>query len=62
MSRISAGEQQGNDRIRFVDRDGKRILVVDLSECTAREAEETTRRVPDIVTAEDTYGFQGKFI
>jgi hypothetical protein len=52
MSKISAGEQQGNDRIRFVDRDGKRILMVDLSVCTAREAEETVRRVPDVVTAE----------
>ena len=26
--------------------------MVDLSKCSAREAEETTRRVPDVVTAE----------
>ncbi|MGH9516039.1 MAG: hypothetical protein ACRD3P_10230 [Terriglobales bacterium] len=52
MSKLSAGERQDDDRIRFVDREGTRILVVDLSECTAREAEETARRVPDVVTAE----------
>jgi hypothetical protein len=52
MAKLSAGERQVGERIRFVEREGKRILVVDLSECTAREAEETTRRVPDIVTAE----------
>ena len=39
-------------RIRFFDHEGKRILLVDLSNCTAREAEETTRKVPDYVTAE----------
>jgi hypothetical protein len=52
MSKLSAGKRQGDDRIRFVNREGKRILVVDLSECTAREVEEITRRVPDVVTAE----------
>jgi hypothetical protein len=52
MANLSAGKRQVEERIRFVQREGKRILVVDLSECTAREAEETTRRVPDIVTAE----------
>jgi hypothetical protein len=40
------------DRVRFFHHEGKRILLVDLSNCTAREAEETTRRVPDSVTAE----------
>jgi hypothetical protein len=52
MSKLSAGERRGDDRIGFVDREGKRILVIDLSECTAREAEETARRVPDVVTGE----------
>lgn len=52
MSKLSASRRQGADRIRFVDHDRKRILLVDLSECSAREAEETVRRVPDVVTAE----------
>jgi hypothetical protein len=52
MSKVSVGQWQGGERIRFVDHQGKRILLVDLSKCTAREAEETTRRVPDVVTAE----------
>jgi len=51
MSKLSAGQRQGGDRIRFVDREGKRILLVDLSECGAREAEEIVRSVPDVVTA-----------
>ena len=52
MSKISSGKRRAEDRIRFIEREGKRILLVDLSECTAREVEETTRRVPDVVTAE----------
>lgn len=40
------------DRIRFFDHAGKRILLVDLSNCTAREVEEITRRVPDYVTSQ----------
>jgi len=52
MSKLSASKRKGDDRIRFVDRQGKRILLVDLSQCTAREAEENVRRVPDVVTAE----------
>jgi len=52
MSKVSAERGQGGERIRFFDYEGKRILQVDLSKCTAREAEETTRRVPDVVTAE----------
>lgn len=52
MSKLSAEQPQGGERIRFFDREGKRILLVDLSKCTAREAEETTRRVPDVVTVE----------
>lgn len=41
-----------SNRIRFFDHQGKRILLVDISNCTARQAEETTRKVPDFVTAE----------
>lgn len=52
MAKLSSGQRQGSERIRFVDREGKRILLVDLSECSAREAEDITRRVPDVVTAE----------
>ena len=52
MSKLSAEQPQGGERIRFFDREGKRILLVDLSKCTAREAEEITRRVPDVVTVE----------
>jgi hypothetical protein len=52
MSKLSAEQRQGGERIRFFDHEGKRILQVDLSKCTAREAEETTRRVPDVVTVE----------
>jgi hypothetical protein len=52
MSKLSAERGQGGERIRFFNHEGKRILQVDLSKCTAREAEETTRRVPDVVTVE----------
>jgi hypothetical protein len=52
MSKLSAERGQGGERIRFINHEGKRILQVDLSKCTAREAEETTRRVPDVVTVE----------
>ena len=45
-------QREPNRRIRFFDHEGKRILLVDLSNCTAREVEETTRKVPDYVTAE----------
>jgi len=38
------------DRLRFFEHEGRRILLVDLSHCTAREVEEITRRVPDYVT------------
>jgi hypothetical protein len=41
-----------NEKIRFFHHQGRRILLVDLSNCTAREVEETTRRVPDLVTVE----------
>ncbi|HEX3104321.1 MAG TPA: hypothetical protein VHQ22_07715 [Terriglobales bacterium] len=48
----SADQRRAGERIWFFERAGKRILLVDLSKCSAREVEETTRKVPDIVTAE----------
>jgi hypothetical protein len=45
-------QRELSHRVRFFDHEGKRILLVDLSNCTAREVEETTRKVPDYVTAE----------
>jgi hypothetical protein len=39
-------------RIRFFDHEGHRILLVDLSNCTAQEVEEITRKVPDFVTTQ----------
>ena len=45
-------QQEIGHRIRFSEHEGKRILLVDLSNCTPREAEETTRKVPDYVTEE----------
>ncbi len=41
-----------DDRLRFFEHEGHRILLVDLSNCTAREVEEITRRVPDYVTTQ----------
>jgi hypothetical protein len=41
-----------NDRIRFINHQGLRILVVDFSNCPADELEGTARRVPDYVTSE----------
>jgi hypothetical protein len=41
-----------NERIRFITHQGKQILEVDLSKCTAREVEEITKKVPDYVTTQ----------
>jgi len=49
---LSSEKRETGNRVCFFQHEGKRILLVDLSNCTAREAEETTRRVPDSVTAE----------
>jgi hypothetical protein len=38
-----------HERIRFIDHQGKRILLVDLSNCSANEVEEVVRRVPDYI-------------
>jgi len=41
-----------SNRIRFFDHEGKRILLVDFSNCKAHEVEAITRRVPDFVTTQ----------
>ena len=38
------------DRIRFINHEGKKILLVDFSNCPANEVEEIARAVPDYVT------------
>jgi hypothetical protein len=38
------------DRIRFIDHQGKEILLVDLSNCPANEVEKIARAVPDYTT------------
>ena len=40
------------DRIRFVEHQGKRILLVDVSQCTPREVEKLALLVPSYVTSE----------
>ena len=41
-----------SDRIQFITHKGKQVLLVDLSNCSAREADEICHRVPRIVTAQ----------
>ncbi len=38
------------ERIRFIDHQGKKILLVDFSNCPANEVERIARAVPDYVT------------
>jgi hypothetical protein len=38
------------DRIRFISHDGKQILLVDFSNCSAAEVEKVCRAVPELVT------------
>ena len=40
------------DRIRFITHEGKRILFVDCSHCTAEELEKMSQLVPSYVSAE----------
>jgi len=40
------------ERIRFIDHQGKKILLVDFSNCAANEVEEIARRVPDYITVQ----------
>jgi hypothetical protein len=41
-----------SERIVFITHRGKEILLVDLSNCPAREAERVLRAIPDVVTAQ----------
>lgn len=50
--RIGQKESRVDDRIRFFDHEGKRILLVDFSNCKASEVEEISRKVPDYVTTQ----------
>jgi hypothetical protein len=38
------------DRIRFISHDGKQILLIDFSHCSAAEVEKVCRAVPELVT------------
>ena len=40
------------ERIRFIDHQGKKILLVDFSNCPANEVEEIARSVPDYITVQ----------
>ena len=40
------------ERIRFIDYKGKQILLVDFSNCPAKDVEKITRAVPDHVTVQ----------
>jgi hypothetical protein len=46
----SAEVRAVQNRIRFIDHQGKEILLVDLSNCPANEVEEIARAVPDYTT------------
>ena len=41
-----------HQRIRFINQEGKEILLVDFSNCSANEVEEIARRVPDYITVQ----------
>ena len=41
-----------HERIRSIDHQDQKILLVDLSNCSANEVEEIVRRVPDQVTVQ----------
>ncbi len=41
-----------HERIHFIDHQGKKILLVDFSNCPAHEVEKITRLVPDYVTVQ----------
>lgn len=40
------------ERIRFIDHQGKKILLVDLSNCPLNQVEEIVRKVPDHITVQ----------
>ena len=41
-----------DERIRFITNEGKQILLVDLTDCSAREVEQIARTVPNYVTVQ----------
>src|SRR5690348_10784043 len=41
-----------HDRIRFITFEGKQILLVDCSNCSAHEVEQIARAAPEIITAQ----------
>ena len=41
-----------HERIRFIDYLGKKILLVDLSNCPVNQVEEVVRKVPDYITVQ----------
>jgi hypothetical protein len=41
-----------DERILFIDHQGKRILIVNFSKCSAKEVERVSRSVADFVTVE----------
>jgi hypothetical protein len=49
-----SGKEVGasKERIRFINHEGKSILLVDFSNCSAGEVEKVARRVPDYVTVQ----------
>jgi hypothetical protein len=49
---IARVEDVMEDRIRFIEHQGRQILLVDLSHCSASEVEKIARLVPSYVTSE----------
>jgi len=49
---IARVEDVMEDRIRFIEHQGRQILLVDLSHCSAGEVEKISRLVPSYVTSE----------
>ena len=41
-----------NSEIHFINYNGKQVLVVDCSNCSARQTEEVARKIPDVVTVQ----------
>jgi hypothetical protein len=41
-----------DERIRFITHEGKQILLVDFTNCPAREVEQVARHVPNYVTVQ----------
>lgn len=52
MSKSKGQGGVGAERIRFISHEGKKILLVDFSNCAADEVEKITRAVPDYVTVQ----------